>query len=414
MTKKTTSRFSNILWDSQLDALERMHNGCILAGGVGTGKSRTAIAYWLEKACTPEVYVITTAMKRDSMEWGKDFAALSKWTKEDKEYIHIDSWNRIREYADVSGAFFIFDEQKVVGRGVWVKSFLKIVKNNQWVLLSGTPGDVWMDYVPVFIANGFFKNRSEFERNHVVYSRFTKYPKVDRYVGTAKLERLRKSILVEMPMRRHTKRIVRDIFCDYDRDLYMKGTKNRFDTFKDEPMKDAGGLCLFQRRVVNSSRSRYMEILRIAKDHPRLIIFYSFDYELEILRGLQFDLNRVVFERNGHRHDILDESLESWVYLVQYASGSEAWNCVTTDTIIFYSQTYSWKVREQAMGRIDRANTPYTNLYYFTLKSDSTIDQAIAKSIEQKRIFNEKAYSSYVRALEVDSGPFNYQRKAKP
>lgn len=416
MTTKTESKFSNILWKSQLDALARMHNGCILAGGVGSGKSRTAIAYWLEKAYTPEVYVITTAMKRDSMEWAKDFAALSKWTEEDKKHIHIDSWNRIKEYANVTDAFFIFDEQKVVGRGIWAKSFLKIVQHNKWILLSGTPGDVWMDYVPVFIANGYFRNRSEFERNHVVFSRFTKYPKVERYVGTAKLERLRRDILVEMPTKRHTKRIIEDIICDYDRDMYEKGTKTRFDIFKNEPMKDAGGLCLFQRRVVNSARSRYMSILEIAQSHPKLIIFYSFDYELEILRGLQFDLFRAVYERNGHKHDILDESLPAWVYLVQYSSGSEAWNCTTTDAIVFYSQTYSWKVREQAMGRIDRANTPFTNLYYYTLKSDSTIDRAIAKAIEKKRIFNEKAYSSHVRALEIESERFderilNHERK---
>lgn len=382
------------LWKHQADALEKMHNGCILLGGVGSGKSRTAIAYWLEKTSCEKLVIITTAMKRDSLEWEGDLAAFGKSTHFDD--ISIDSWNKIGDFVDVEGALFIFDEQRLVGSGAWTKAFLKIAKKNQWILLSGTPGDTWMDYIPVFVANGFYKNRTAFTQEHVIYDRFAKYPKVQRYVGEGKLVRLRRRILVEMPTTRHTVRHVKRHLLGYDKELYDKGTKERFDYFKDEPMINASSLCYFQRRVVNSSDDRREKLVELLRDSvPRAIIFYSFDYELEILRGVCAELGRTWFERNGHKHDILDESLEEWVYLVQYSSGSEAWNCVSTDTIILFSQVYSWRVREQVMGRIDRMNTPFKDLYYHEFSSNSTIDFAISRAIQTKKRFNESAYAGF-------------------
>ena len=190
---------------NQLLALEQLKSGSILCGGVGSGKSRTSLAYFTVKECKgglngepmkdpKNLYIITTAKKRDSKEWEDEFPPFPF----DEIDICIDSWNNIGKYADVKDSFFIFDEQRLVGSGAWVKAFLKISKSNHWILLSATPGDTWMDYIPVFIANGFYKNRTEFIRRHVVYSRFAKFPKVDHYVETGRLLRLRKSILVNM------------------------------------------------------------------------------------------------------------------------------------------------------------------------------------------------------------------------
>ena len=382
------------LWPSQKKALERLKPGSILAGGVGSGKSRTAIAYWMRDFYEKDLLIITTAMKRDSKEWEKDLAALGAYSDRDKARITIESWNKIQSFVGIEGYFVILDEQRLVGSGTWVKSFLTIAKKNPWILLSGTPGDSWMDYVPVFLANGFYKNRSEFYRDHVIFNRFTKYPKVDRYIGERKLDRLRRRVLVPMPVTRPAKRHILTVQAWYDQELYDAGTKRRFDFYKDEPMQGASALCYFQRKVANSSEERYDKCLQICRDNPRVVIFYSFDYELEILRGLSDDLGgRASFERNGHRHDKVDESLREWLFLVQYASGSEAWNCTTTDTMILFSQTYSWKVREQAMGRIDRMNTSYRDLYYYELRSKASIDDAIRASIERKKVFNEKAYA---------------------
>jgi hypothetical protein len=399
------------LYDYQADAVKRMMNGCILCGGVGSGKSRTALAYYYKeqggllgtdsyiKMKEPkDLYIITTARKRDTLEWEGELPIFHMTTNQDlsiyNHKITIDSWNNIGKYKEVTGAFFIFDEQRVVGSGAWVKAFLKIARGNNWILLSATPGDTWQDYIPVFLANGFYKNKTEFSREHIIYSRFTKYPKVDRYINTGRLIRLRNKILIDMDFNRKTVSHNEDVFVQYDKNLYKEVTRTRWDPFKDEPIEQASGLCYVLRRIVNTDVSRQVAVLELFERHPRCIIFYNFDYELEILKGLYYGDDVEIAEWNGHRHQPIPDN-DKWVYLVQYNAGAEGWNCIRTDTIIFYSQNYSYKMLEQSRGRIDRLNTPFTDLYYYHLKSRSGIDLGIGKALSQKKNFNERKFTNW-------------------
>lgn len=403
----------SFLYDYQLDAVNNMSNGCILCGGVGSGKSRTSLGYYFKemggnpydntsKMKKPiDLYIITTARKRDTLEWDQELPIwrMSK-NKDNTIYKHnivIDSWNNIKKYKDIKNSFFIFDEQRVIGSGTWVKSFIKISKSNQWILLSATPGDSWQDYIPVFIANGFYKNRSEFISEHVVYKRFSKFPQIDKYINTGRLIRLRNKILIDMDFKRKTVSHHIDITCMYDKNKYSDIMKNRWDIYKNEPIKNAGVLCYTLRKLVNSDLSRLSKIIDIYEKHNRVIIFYNFDYELEILRDLDvLGSNETIFELaewNGHKHQPIPNT-KKWVYLVQYNAGAEGWNCIKTDCIVFYSQNYSYKVEEQARGRIDRLNTPFTDLYYYHLKSKSKIDLAISRALTQKKNFNEGKYVS--------------------
>ena len=397
------------LYDYQLDAVKRMKNGCILCGGVGSGKSRTALAYYYQeqggKLDTKnyvnmqnprDLYIITTARKRDTKEWEGELVPFLLSTNPDVTYyknkVVVDSWNNIGKYKDVYGAFFIFDEQRVVGSGAWVKAFLNIARKNKWILLSATPGDTWSDYIPVFVANGFYKNKTAFIREHIVYSRFTKYPKIDHFINTGKLIRYRNDILVTMDFERPTVSHHEDIFCRYDIAKYKDASKLRWDPFKNEPITNAAGLCYVWRKIVNTDDSRQVALLELFEKHPRMIIFYNFNYELDILREVFGNLECEMGEWNGQVHQPVPSSRQ-WVYLVQYAAGAEGWNCITTDTIVFYSQNYSYKVMQQAAGRIDRLNTKYIDLYYYHLKSRSGIDLAISRALSQKRNFNEGKYA---------------------
>lgn len=397
------------LYDYQLAAVEQMKNGCILCGGVGSGKSRTAIAYYylceggeigtdeyIPMGDPPkDLYIITTARKRDTLEWEGELSPFLLSTNPKvslyQNKVIVDSWNNIKKYSEVENAFFIFDEQRVVGSGAWVKAFLKITKTNNWILLSATPGDTWQDYIPVFIANGFYRNKTEFNREHVIYSRFTKYPKVDRYLNTGRLIKLRNSILVNMDFKRKTVAHHEDVYCEYDNLKYKDAMKSRWDPFKNEPIQQASGLCYVLRRIVNEDESRQANLLELFEKHPRLIIFYNFDYELDILKGLHYGEDVAIAEWNGHKHQPIPDS-DKWVYLVQYTAGAEGWNCIRTDTIVFYSPNYSYKIMQQSAGRIDRLNTPYTNLYYFHLKTRSGIDLAISKALREKKQFNENKF----------------------
>lgn len=400
------------LYDYQLDAVKRMRNGCILCGEVGSGKSRTSLAYYWScmggklntknyvklKKKPKDLYIVTTARKRDDLEWEGELAPFLLSTNPKvnlySNKIVVDSWNNIAKYKEVKNAFFIFDEQRVVGSGAWVKAFLKITKSNNWILLSATPGDTWSDYIPVFIANGFYKNRTEFIREHVVYKRFSKFPQIDRYIGTGRLIRLRNKILIDMHFKRHTISHHEDIFCTYDMPKYKEVMRKRWNPYTDEPIQQASGLCYVLRRIVNEDESRQVALLELFEKHPRMIVFYNFDYELDLLKSLYFGDDVEVAEWNGHKHQPVPIN-DSWIYLVQYNAGAEGWNCIKTDTIVFYSQNYSYKVLHQSSGRIDRLNTPYTDLHYYHLKSRSGIDLAISKALNLKKNFNERKYVNW-------------------
>lgn len=397
------------LRDYQSDAVERMFNGCVLNGGVGSGKSRTGLYYYFKEhggAIEPgeyipmenprDLYIITTARKRDTLEWEGELCHFLLSTNPELSYypnlrVVVDSWNNIQKYGNIYGAFFLFDEDRVTGNGVWVKTFLKIARRNKWVILSATAGDTWTDYIPVFIANGFYRNKTEFVKEHVVYSSYTKYPKIDRYLNTGKLIRQRNKLLIDMDFQRQTISHHEDVYCSYDTTLYKQVIRTRWDIYRDEPIQQASGLCYILRRIVNSDESRQAKLLELLEDKPRAIIFYNFDYELDILKSLHYGKKVKVAEWNGHRHEPVPET-KRWVYLVQYTAGAEGWNCIKTDTIIFFSQHYSYKIMQQSAGRIDRLNTPYKDLYYYHLKSRSGIDLAISRALASKKKFNESRW----------------------
>ena len=404
------------LYNHQIDAMDKLENGSILCGGVGSGKSRTALAYYHVKVCRGSVktngigefakmrkpkdlYIITTAKKRDSLDWQSEasfFLLSTKVKTMNNVTMVVDSWNNINKYVDVKDAFFIFDEQRLVGSGAWVKSFLKIAKHNKWILLSATPGDTWLDYIPVFVANGFYKNRTELLRRHAVYSRFTKYPQIEKFMEEGVLLKLREQITVPMRYVRGTISHVKTIICRHDNEMYQKVFKDRWNPYLDKPIRTISELCYLLRKVVNNDISRCLELVDIYLEKKRLIIFYNFDYELEALRRMCEVCDYKYSEWNGHKHEPLPDG-DNWIYLVQYTSGAEGWNCIATDTIVFYSQNYSYKIMTQAAGRIDRMNSPYKDLYYYHLRSNSSIDMAILNAIERKKNFNMIQFASRKR-----------------
>ena len=380
------------LMPHQKEAVAKLGNGRILWGGVGSGKSITAIAYYMQHEAPKPLYIITTAKKRDSLEWQGDAAKFALGLKPEHTIagvVTIDSWNNIGRYDSVKDAFFIFDEQRLVGTGAWVKAFQRVAKHNNWILLTATPGDTWLDYAPVFVANGLYRNISQFRREHVLYEPRARFPKIRGYMDEPTLEKYRNMLLVEMPFKKHTVAHLEYVVVDHDRELMNQVVKNRWNPYEEQPLVDAGELFRVMRKVSNTSIARLDKVLQLTKQHPKLIVFYNFDYELELLRTLS-EVTTVA-EWNGHRKNPIPET-SFWVYLVQYTSGAEGWNCTETDAMVFYSMTYSYKTFEQAMGRIDRMNTSFVDLYYYVLMTNAAIDRAVKHSLMAKKVFNEKAW----------------------
>lgn len=400
------------LYPWQLDAARRMHNGCVLYGKVGCGKSRTALAYtyicelggslringkgkFSYPTVKKDLYIITTAKKRDTHEWEEEVAyfGLERHVK-----VTIDSWNNIKKYQKTIGAMFIFDEQRAIGKGAWVKAFLRIARRNHWVLLSGTPGDRYQDYIPVLIANGYYQSRTQFENEHCVFKPFLKYKSIDHYVHTKRLDYYLSQILVTINYKNDAEKHVISIMCDYDKQLYKTVFKDRWDPYDREPVEETGKLCYLLRRVSNDDTSRYVELEKIIQNRNKVVVFYNYNYELDGLRAFFKKHDFKIGEWNGQLHTDLPTG-EKWAYLCQYLAASEGWNCITTDTIIFFSQNYSYKTMEQAAGRIDRANTPFEDLYYYHLRSHSPIDLAIKRALDEKGKFNERLFLKGVGGL---------------
>lgn len=377
------------LFEHQKEALTKLRTGSILCGGVGSGKSLTALMYYSQSPVFGiDLYIITTAKKRDTLDWEHECERLDLSNIQ----IVIDSWNNIKKYSNVKYSFFIFDEQRVVGSGAWVKSFLQITKINRWILLTATPGDTWMDYIPVFIANGYYKNRTEFIRRHVVYNPFVKFPKIVKYTETERLKRIKNEILITMDYKSKADTHKEVISVDYDKNKLNSVLIDRWNPYKNKPIKNVSELFYTMRKVVNSDPSRFNRIVGLLDKHKKLIVFYNFDYELEILKGFKLYPGIEVAEYNGHIHEPIPTG-EKWMYLVQYMSGAEAWNCIETNVIVFYSQNYSYRMTVQAEGRIDRLNTSFATLYYYYIVSDSFVDTVIKYALDNKKKFNENDYS---------------------
>lgn len=391
------------LYPHQQLAVEKIRSGCILKGGVGSGKSITALYYYFVKECDGIVhhgepsklraprhlYIITTARKRDSHEWERELCRFNLTE------VTIDSWNNIGKYTSVCSAFFIFDEHKAIGQGKWAKSFIQIAKKNHWVILSATPGDAWIDYVPVFIANGYYKNRSEFMREHVVFKPYVKFPMIDRYVNVQKLINIRDQVLVEMRFTKMTERHDVIIPVGYSKSVYSQVMRERKNIFVDgaPPIQNISEFCSVLRKIVNSSENRIVAVRKLIRENPRLLIFYNFDYELDILRQVCFEEGVYTAEWNGHKHMDVPTVEGPWVYLLQYTASSEAWECTSTNTVCFFSLSYSYKTMEQSKGRIDRLNTPFQDLYYYFLVSDASLDRRIQMSLNGKKDFNEGKFA---------------------
>lgn len=428
------------LYQHQEEAVKKMKNGCILCGGVGSGKSITSITYYMTRVCNgyygrdlngkveirlpdkymPSLYIITTARKRDTHEWESELAnwclSTDRMVSWRRTQVVIDSWNNIDKYKQVEGAFFIFDEQRVVGYGAWSKAFIRISRANQWILLSATPGDSWIDYMPVFIANGFYKHKTDFFNKHVVvkWDQWNHYPKIERYVNDAILIEHRDSILIDMKFDRVTTPHHMDIYCDFDKQLYKHVEKDRSNPFElDEkgneiPFKDISDVIRMLRKIVATSEDRLVKLFDIWTRHKKVIVFYNFNYELELLREWCKKNDIAKGEWNGNKHEPLPDG-DEWIYLVQYTAGAEGWNCTTCNTIVFYSQSYSYKQTEQACGRIDRLNTPYTDLYYYRFTSKSSIDIIIKKTLDRKEEFNDRKAAKELNKPEFDENdPFAY------
>lgn len=372
------------MYEYQLEAIDKLQSGMILWGNVGSGKSRTSLYFYCKNYSNKKLLIITTAQKRNNGEWLEECKVFGLNPI-------IDSWNNIKKYEKYENYFIIFDEDHLTGYGAWSKTFIKMAKCNDWLVLTGTPGDNYAEFMTVFIAKGWYKNKRDFEENHVIYSRYSKYPKVDRYINQGLLEKHRRDILVKMFVEKRPMVHKEIVITQYDISKYKKAYKEKRDE-NNKPFKNATAFCLYLRKICNEDESKIVKVRELLLKHNKVIIFYNYIYEKEMLLKLLKTMKTFnVGEYNGQHHDDIPIG-ERWAYLCQYTAASEGWNCLLCDTMIFFSMSYSYKAMEQAAGRINRVNTPYKDLYYYYLRTTSSIDLSINRALSTKRNFNESTF----------------------
>ena len=411
-----------ILKPFQENCLERLSTGKVLAADTGAGKSIMSLAWYLSKECasdehslksgakawtlyhgSPDLYIITTPKKRDSEEWESDLSKFNlvkgRNSKEMGEVnIFIDSWNNIKKYTEIKNSVFIFDEQRAVGSGTWAKSFVKIAKQNHWIMLSATPGDTWSDWCPLMIAKGYYPNRTAFFNKHAVYNPYVKYREIIRWDNTDELEYYRSKMLVTCRMEKKTTRHFEEVIADCSNKYEVKRAyKERTNPKTGEPFKSASELCAYTRNIINTDPTRSAVGLKIIQMYDRIIIFYTLTDELEGIKWACNKAGRKMYFYNGEIHDQVPTG-NNWAYIVQYTAGSEAWNCTTCNAMLFWDLTYSYKQFKQATGRIDRLNTPYSDLYYYAIRSYMPLDLAIRRALREKKDFNSRGFLKSVRA----------------
>ena len=194
-----------------------------------------------------------------------------------------------------------------------------------------------------------------------------------------------------MHFERKTKRHRQFIPSNYDTNLYEKVMRDRWNVFEDKPIENGSEFLQLLRKIVAMDEDRIFNAKFLMDIHDRLIIFYNYNYERDVLIQIAKDLGKQYWEWNGHAHQEVPNK-EKWLYIVQYTAGAEGWNCISTNVILFYSMNYSFKIVEQAEGRIDRLNTSYNDLEYYFLTSESQIEKDIFKAVQTKQKFNESAW----------------------
>lgn len=130
----------------------------------------------------------------------------------------------------------------------------------------------------------------------------------------------------------------------------------------------------------------------ITSTNDRLIIFYNFKAEYEILAALCKKLKRPVATMNGSLKDMSAYEKESnSVSLVQYQAGAMGLNLQKANKIIYFTLTDKSELFEQSKKRIHRIGQDKPCFYYYLLTTGS-IEWRMLDVLKMRRDYNDKLF----------------------
>lgn len=291
------------------------------------------------------------------------------------------------------------------------KALMELMKNNITIGLSATPMPNGMldDGVAYLVYNNYYKNQSDFRKQHIPPRMYDRYYKPDVYTIDYEIdpnrffeldlfkERIKATTFVpdaevdfEMPHQRlHTlaydlsQKTINDIY-----DMSNSYKERRYDSYR-QYLSDI-------KRAISQDSNHVERMKLIVKENKdkQPLIFYETNAQLEVIEKGLNELNMpykcINGQGNSDKLDDIDTTDTEQAIVIQYKSGGNSIEFTNSFVSIFYGLIYSWGDIAQAMGRNIRRGMPqdsYVNQYF--LLATHPHDSHVYDVIERKEEFSE-------------------------
>lgn len=135
----------------------------------------------------------------------------------------------------------------------------------------------------------------------------------------------------------------------------------------------------------------FQDLLESTED--RVIIFYNFEHENEVLKEIAENLQRSVSVVNGQIKDLeaYEEKSDS-VTLIQYQAGAMGLNLQKANKIIYFTPPLGSELFEQSKKRIHRIGQDRPCFYYYLICKNS-IEEKIYQVLEMRKDYTEELFN---------------------
>ncbi|MBL0992197.1 MAG: DEAD/DEAH box helicase [Escherichia coli] len=416
------------LFDYQKEAIENFESKPLNLSDVGTGKSYMSIGSYVKSECS-KLLIICLAPKvndfvEDSEIFNLNVTALNKGTKKNKELLSESnlvaisfesSWRltELNKWVDKDTFIIIDESHKVsVSKSKVTKFVMGLSKRAKYnYLCTATPvsnGKLENWYPQLFISNVFRKPKKEFEQLFVI--------KQMRQMGSMRFMQItgyRNEHLLEQMIDEASVKYKRDkgylpedyVYKTKKPAMYNKLKKSRL--YKDDndlrvELDNSSKLFNSLRQVSHGflngiskqvSKEPFERLDAILETHnnERVVIFYNYKWEAEMLKQLLDKLKRPYGEYNGSVKDLKPfKNNDNGVVLAQYKSASTGINdFVISNVMVFNSMPLSSTEYLQAKGRTDRHGQDKTPLYYHIVP-DTPIEKKIFSVVTNGKDFTNE------------------------
>lgn len=366
---------------------------------------------WAEQKCKEtgkdKLLIVTTASKSRTGDFESEADVWSPSLKKSLSSLSVLSWHKLRAWVDtnfreLSEYVYIFDEAQRGSAGVssgMGRAFLKIAKaTTDWAAFTGTPGDTWLKFYPYFQACGLVRNKTMFLNTYANIQTYKGYPEIVAWRNEDELRRMWEEIsyapdtarvMTELPAQTH--KVVK--FKAPPK--YRKVLKTRLND-EGEFLDTAGALCAELRRLCFTKDKQEWVKDFVDSLESGCVFFYNFiktGDELEKIIQKALPKGAKVWRIDGRHHDIptADTIGERDMVLCQWQSGSEALNLQFLHYWCSVEACYSYSTSIQARGRIRRIGQQMPQFYYY-LKTEGTIEDAIYETLKNKGDFASKTW----------------------